>query len=278
MNLILIPVYNDWKSLNKLLLQINSVLNNKSPKKILIVDDFSSMKMKIIKKKFNKFKSVEVLRLSKNLGSQKAIAFALSYLNTKKNNFKFITIMDGDGEDNPKDIKKMLKYAKDNKDQVIVSCRKDRKENFLIRFGYKIHLFLTALLTGHWISFGNFSCFHIGNLKNILADNSVWHAYSAAVIKNSKIKRIYAKREKRYYDKSQVKLSFLVGHSFRIIGVFYKRVGLISILFLCFIYFLNLKCSWIFYIIIFIMNLFLAFIIMKSKIEKNISFKLLKIK
>jgi len=278
MNLILIPVYNDWKSLNKLLLQINSVLNNKSPKKILIVDDFSSMRMKIIKKKFNKFKSVEVLRLSKNLGSQKAIAFALNYLNTKKNNFKFITIMDGDGEDNPKDIKKMLKYAKDNKDQVVVSCRKDRKENFLIRFGYKIHLLLTALLTGHWISFGNFSCFHIGNLKNILADNSVWHAYSAAVIKNSKIKRIYAKREKRYYDKSQVKLSFLVGHSFRIIGVFYKRVGLISILFLCFIYSLNLKYSWIFYVIIFIINLFLAFMIMKSKIEENISFKLLKIK
>jgi polyisoprenyl-phosphate glycosyltransferase len=278
MNLILIPVYNDWKSLNKLLLKINSVLHNKSPKKILIVDDFSPMKMKIIKIKFNKFKSIEVLRLSKNLGSQKAIAFALNYLNTKKNNLKFITIMDGDGEDNPKSIKKMLKYANDNKDQVVVSCRKERKENFLIKFGYKIHLFLTVLLTGHWISFGNFSCFHIGNLKNILADNSVWHAYSAAVIKNTKIKRIYEKREKRYYDKSQVKLSFLVGHSLRIIGVFYKRVGLISILFLCFIYSLKLKYSWIFYIIILILNLFLAFIIMKSKIEKNISFKLLKIK
>jgi hypothetical protein len=278
MNLILIPVYNDWKSLNKLLLKINSVLHNKSPKKILIVDDFSPMKMKIIKIKFNKFKSIEVLRLSKNLGSQKAIAFALNYLNTKKKNLKFITIMDGDGEDNPKSIKKLLKYANDNKDQVVVSCRKERKENFLIKFGYKIHLFLTVLLTGHWISFGNFSCFHIGNLKNILADNSVWHAYSAAVIKNTKIKRIYEKREKRYYDKSQVKLSFLVGHSLRIIGVFYKRVGLISILFLCFIYSLKLKYSWIFYIIILILNLFLAFIIMKSKIEKNISFKLLKIK
>lgn len=278
MNLILIPVYNDWKSLNKLLLQINSVQDNKSPKKILIVDDFSTIKMNIIKKKLNKLKSVEVLRLSKNLGSQKAIAFALNYINTKKNNLKFITIMDGDGEDNPKGIKKMLNYANDNKDQVVVSCRIDRKENFLIKFGYKIHLFLTAFLTGHWISFGNFSCFHINNLKNILADNSVWHAYSAAVIKNSKIKRIYATREKRYYDKSQVKLSFLVGHSLRIIGVFYQRVVLFSILFFCFIYFLNLEYSWIFYIIILTMNLFLAFMIMKSKIEANVSFKLLKIK
>jgi polyisoprenyl-phosphate glycosyltransferase len=278
MNLILIPVYNDWKSLNKLLLQINSVTDNKSPKKILIVDDFSTIKMNIIKKKLNKIKSVEVLRLSKNLGSQKAIAFALNYLNTKKNNFKFITIIDGDGEDNPKGIKKMLSYANDNKDRVVVSCRIDRIENFLIKFGYKIHLLLTAFLTGHWISFGNFSCFHINNLKNILADNSVWHAYSAAVIKNSKIKRIYASRAKRYYDKSQVKLSFLVGHSLRIIGVFYKRVVLFSILFFCFIYFLNLVYSWIFYIIILTMNLFLAFMIMKSKIEANVSFKLLKIK
>ena len=46
MNLILIPVYNDFKSLNKLLLIINSLIRKNSTQ-VLIVDDCSSNKMKL---------------------------------------------------------------------------------------------------------------------------------------------------------------------------------------------------------------------------------------
>ena len=92
MNIILIPVYNDWKSLNKLLRKINNSCNNKTS--ILIVDDFSSLPISINKNKLNKIRKIEVLKLSENMGSQKAIAFGLNYLNQKKKDFQFVTIMD----------------------------------------------------------------------------------------------------------------------------------------------------------------------------------------
>ena len=51
MHIIVIPVYNDWKSLNKLLHEINSKCNTKELIKILIVDDFSNRKSLINLKK-----------------------------------------------------------------------------------------------------------------------------------------------------------------------------------------------------------------------------------
>jgi polyisoprenyl-phosphate glycosyltransferase len=276
MNLIIIPVYNDWKSLNKLLDKINKNLDRDSLSKILIIDDFSSIKMDIKKKKFNKIKKIEVLRLNENVGSQKAIAAGLHFLNNikKKKDFDYVTIMDGDGEDNPKAIKNMIQLAKKQKNYVIVSCRKDRNENLIIKYLYKIHLTLTFFLTGNWISFGNFSCFYHKNLKKILSDNSIWHAYSAAIMKNTAIKRVYGTRPKRFYGSSQVRLLFLVAHSIRIIGVFYKRVLSVSLFSLFLIKIFVQQYSLIFYSIIFLLNVLILLVMHDSKVKPNYSFSL----
>ena len=47
---ILIPVYNDWKSLNRLLIQINKKVKKNNLTKILIINDNSSQKINIQKK------------------------------------------------------------------------------------------------------------------------------------------------------------------------------------------------------------------------------------
>ena len=44
MHVIVIPVYDDWKSLNKLLNEINSNTSTKELVKILIINDFSKKK------------------------------------------------------------------------------------------------------------------------------------------------------------------------------------------------------------------------------------------
>ena len=54
--------------------------------------------------------------------------------------------MDSDGEDKPSEIIKMLEEAKKFKSFVITSNRKKREE-FLIRLLYKIHLVLTFIFT-----------------------------------------------------------------------------------------------------------------------------------
>lgn len=142
-NIIVIPIFNDWKSLNKLLFEINENVNIGATTRVLVIDDFSSTKKNIKKKKFRNIKKIEILRLESNIGSQKAIAVALNYLKEKKQEFDFITIMDGDGEDNPKEIINMIETANKNRSSVVVSCRKNRKENYLIKYFYRIHLLIT---------------------------------------------------------------------------------------------------------------------------------------
>ena len=278
MNLILIPVYNDFKSLNKLLLIINSLIRKNSTQ-VLIVDDCSSNKMKLDIKKMKMIKRIEILRLSENIGSQKAIATSLKYLNEKKNrDFNYITIMDGDGEDNPNNISLMLNFAKKNKDSVVVSCRKDRNENFLIKFGYKIHLFLTFIFTIQWMSFGNFSCFHYKNLKKILSNNSIWHAYSAAIKKNTNIFRVYAARSKRFYGKSKVRLQFLINHSFKIIGVFYIRVIFFSIIYIYLVNNYIHSNAYLLNLLIMIFNIIIILAIYKNGFKKKFSYTLQRVK
>ena len=270
MHVIVIPVYDDWKSLNKLLNEINSNISTKELVKILIINDFSKKKPQLNIKKLNKIKEIKILDLAKNLGSQRAIAVALNYLKNVESSF-YVTIMDSDGEDDPKHINKMIDLAKKNKNSVIVSCRKNREENLIIKICYKIHLILTFLLTVKWISYGNFSSFHSKNIKKILSDNSVWLAYSSAVMKNTKIKKTYSKRLKRYFGKSKVNFSFLVTHSIKIIGVFYKRVLVLSLFYLLLVNKLFNSFDSFFLIFIFIINAVIVLTISKKNSDKDVN-------
>jgi polyisoprenyl-phosphate glycosyltransferase len=232
-HILVIPVFNDWKSLNKLIhkLDIHLKSNIKINNEILIIDDNSTQKLKLNLKKLNIIKSIKIISLKKNYGSQKAIAIGLNYLKKIKGKF-FVTVMDGDGEDSPAQIEKMLLTSINNPSYVITSNRKKREETFIIILLYKLHLLITFLFTFKWISFGNFSTFNKKNLNNLLSNNSSWYAHSSSVLKNCKIKRLYSKREKRYYDKSKLGLFSLIEHSLRVNTVFYKNIFFSSIIYL----------------------------------------------
>ena len=236
-HIILIPVYNDEKSLIKLLENIDDHLKIvvDFETEILVLDDRSSEEMSLKSDKFKNIKKISIIRVKENIGSQKIISVGLNYLRDIKENF-FVTVMDSDGEDNPQEISKMLDLALKNNDSVITSNRKSRNDPLIIKILYRVHLFITFLFSFKWITFGNFTSFNSINLKNILNDNSSWFAYSSSVIKNCKIKRIYAKRESRYFDKSKLGLLKLVEHSIRVNSVFLNRITLISILYIGFIY------------------------------------------
>jgi hypothetical protein len=261
-HIILLPLYNDWKSLNLLLIEINKNLKNINNFKteILIINDNSKKKINIKNKKLTKLKKITIITLKENLGSQKAITIGLIYLSKIKKKF-FITVMDCDGEDNPNKIVTMLKESFKNKNLVITSNRKKRKESYLIIFLYKIHLLITLFFTFKWMSFGNFTTFHSKNLLKILSNNSSWYAHASSIMFNCKIKRLYAKREKRYFGKSNLGLKSLLEHSIRINSVFFKSVAFNSIIYSLIIFFLmpsNYNLFFIFLILLF--NFFIFFV------------------
>ena len=269
-NIIIIPIYNDWKSLNKLLLQLNEASKNYNNLKteILIINDNSTDQINIKKDALYSIKKISVITLNKNLGSQKAIAVGLFYLKDKEKS-SFITIMDGDGEDNPLQINSMLEKAKKNQDFIITSNRKKRQESFAIQILYKIHLIITFIFSFKWISFGNFTTFSAKNISKILSNNNSWYAHSSSVLNNCKIKKMYAKREKRYFDKSKVNLLSLMEHALRVNAVFLPKIFLISLLYSLIIFF-TIKIFYLNYIIIFliiIFNILLLFVRRKHYVK-----------
>lgn len=268
-HIIVVPVYNDWKSLNKLLLKLDKYLGRGRGIKneILVINDNSSKKVNIKKRKFKSIKKIKTIFLKKNLGSQKAIAVGLSYLKTIKENF-FVTVMDSDGEDDPLQVRKMLNVAIKNPNHVITSNRKQREEPLIIIALYKLHLLLTSLFTWKWISFGNFSTFSKKNLNKILSNNSSWYAHSSAILKNCNIIRLYSKRQKRYFDKSNLGMLSLIEHSLRVNAVFYERIFLSSLIYLLIMQIFlddNLKLLFTYGVIMF--NLLIIFIKFKHLIS-----------
>ena len=235
----LLPLYNDWKSLQKLLEIINNEIKKiKIKANFVIVDDYSSSQKKLNLNKLKNIKKVEIIKLNKNLGSQKAISVGLKYLkNIKKKSI--ITILDSDGEDDPTQIKNMIKSIKRNPNHVTVSCRDRRKEGLIFKLLYFFHKLITFLFTFKWISFGNYASFNSNLIKSILYDDSSWFALSSAYAKNTMIKRLYADRKKRYYGKSKLSLKALFIHAFRINCVFLYRVIFVSFSYLFLIFYLN---------------------------------------
>ena len=268
-NIIIIPIYNDWKSLNKLLIEINQKLNNSDIYKILIVNDSSTHKIHIQNKNLDKIKEIKILSTVKNLGSQKAISVGLNYLKGLDENF-YITIMDGDGEDKHSEIKEQVNEAEKHLDYVVTSHRKDRNENFIIKLSYKLHLIITFFLTWQWISFGNFSCFNSNNLKKLNL-NDVWCAYSAGVLKSCKIKKLYASRQKRYFESSKVNFLKLIEHSFRIISIFYQRMFVSSLILTFIIWMLDVPFAFFIYTLILFINSLVILIKIKNYSKPSIN-------
>lgn len=266
---ILIPVYNDWSSLKTLL---NKLEYSLKPGKyeILIVNDFSNTREKFNLKNFKKIKKLKILNLDKNVGSQNCILIGLHYLSKIKKSF-IVSVMDGDGEDDPNHVNKLFEKAEKNQNLVVTSNRLNRNEGKLFQSLYKLHLFFTFLFTFKWIDFGNFSSFNSNNIPKILKQGEIALAFSAGISKCCRLYRCPSDRKKRYKGKSKVTYTGLFLHSLRILSVFDKRVLITSSLYslLITIGFQKLNIT-IFILILFIFfNLILSVIRIKFKLPKN---------
>ena len=274
---IILPTYNDWKSLYKVLKILNfSLKKQKNQIYIIIVNDGSTSKFKKIKS-FPNFKRVTVLNLKKNSGSQKAIFIGLKFIQNKIKNLNnsIISILDSDGEDDPRTLKKLIKITAEKKDFFIFASRRNRTENILLKFLNKLRLYITWIFTGRFINFGNFSSFPSSILKKIIFNNDIYLAFSSGVAKNyDKIFLYPVDKNKRYYGSSKVNFKFLLKHSLKIISVFQKTVFLRSILILIILMIISNKLiiNLIVISLLLLFNLYLFFLNRLCKPKRNFNF------
>ena len=222
---ILIPIYNDWESLQKLLYEINYSI--KDIKNIifecLIINDASTQELPIIKVPTN-IKSIKLINMNINKGHARCNAFGIRYL-AKKNDYDYAILMDGDGEDRPEEVKLLVEKALKEENISIVARRIKRSEGLFFQFLYQAHKIITFIFTGKNINFGNYSCLTKSDIKHLSTKESLWSSFSGSVkyhIKN--IKFVNSIRGLRYFGPSKMSLFKLGIHSFSIIAVFKKTV------------------------------------------------------
>jgi len=232
--IILIPVYNDWDSVFKLIDNIDSQINSETVD-ILIVNDASTENISNEQKQYLKINSIKIINLIKNGGHRKAIATGLKYCQENLK-FDYVIPMDGDGEDSPEEIKDFFNQVNQSKPEVITATRVKRSEGFLFKFLYSVHKIFTKLITGKLIKFGNYSCLSKQAVSKLLSDGSIWLSFSGAVTRHfPQFSTINSIRGKRYFGPSKMSILNLVLHSLRISTVFketiFVRVILIILLF-----------------------------------------------
>ena len=231
--IILIPLYNDWKSVLKLLHEIDTQTSSwEDEVSIIIVNDASTEKRSDLFSDFKKIKSIKILNMKRNTVHQRCIAAGLKYI-CKNEKFHRVIIMDADGEDRPEEINDFYKKALENPNMTITGNRFKRSEGIVFKFLYEIHKILTFVFTGKLIKFGNFSCLPKYHVQQLIKEPYIWNSYSSSVVKIIKDRTfIPSIRGIRYVQPSKMNFFGLFFHSLTIISVFRSTVIIRSAIYL----------------------------------------------
>ena len=226
---ILIPLFNDWASLAKLLPRLDSVLAaHFLTVDVLIVDDGSTVDPESDHEvaTFAALRRVDVLRLRRNMGHQRAIAVGLAYVEDCLE-ASAVVVMDGDGEDDPADVPRLLERLEEEGNRVIVFAERARRsESLTFRIFYALFKLLHVLLTGKGVRVGNFSAIPQRRLSSLVVVAEIWNHYAAAVFRSRQpYCMIPTYRSRRLCGSSSMNFVSLVTHGLSAISVYSDVVG-----------------------------------------------------
>src|SRR3989344_2066213 len=158
---ILMPVFNEEKTIAKIIDRVNAVKLPKGiVKELIIIDDGSADNTSSEIESACKNLSVDtckMLKHAKNQGKGKAVRTGI-----KEASGDYIIIQDADLEYNPEDIKKLIKPVLEKEAEVVYGTRinrlpnlsgEERKPQFLLHYlGNRFLSLLTSILYGQWIT------------------------------------------------------------------------------------------------------------------------------
>ena len=230
---IVLPVYNDWMSLARLLTDIEALFPADAYDiAIYAVDDCSDAAC-ASQRLDGSIGSVDVIRLSMNVGHQRAIATGLVYV-AEHHPDTWIAVMDADGEDRPADLATMIAMAQDVPDKALVAERKKRSEGRSFKVFYWLYLRAFKLLTGKSIRFGNFSLLPSVYATRLAHNGNIWNHFAATIVQ-AKIPRelVPTVRGTRYAGRSSMNFVSLLTHGLGAMSVFsdaiFVRIILLSV-------------------------------------------------
>jgi polyisoprenyl-phosphate glycosyltransferase len=138
---IVIPIYNDFQSVDRLCLEIHQVLSavRVTDYEILIVDDGSAFSQNAgLLQRMKQDARLRILTLSRNFGHQNALWAGLDHASGDP-----VIVMDGDGEDPPSVIPQFLEKWREGY-EVVYGVRLSRQVNWFMNLCYLIFYRLLA--------------------------------------------------------------------------------------------------------------------------------------
>ena len=227
---ILLPVFNDWPALRKLLGGLDRALAPAGHEvDVLVVDDGSTRPADPpgLAGDFRAIRRVEVLRLRRNLGHQRAIAIGLAFLEAERPECSGVVLMDSDGEDDPDDVPRLLdRFEREGRSVIVFAERTKRSESNLFRAFYVLYRVAHRALTGHKVRVGNFSVIPRERLGSLVASSELWNHYAAAALASRQpYATVPTRRATRLDGRSKMNFVNLVIHGLSAISVHSDAIG-----------------------------------------------------
>ena len=238
--IVLIPIYNDWDAVGLLLPDLDRALSGAGlAADVLLVDDGSTTDApeaapddsrggvpRQRSEPTHGVGRVNVLSLRRNLGHQRAIAVGLAFIEANLP-CRAVVVMDGDGEDDPSDVPRLVQRMAETGDRSIVFAERTRRsESLLFRIGYFLYRHIHRALTGIRVRVGNFSVVPRVQLRRLVVVSDLWNHFAAAVFRaRLRFETVPCERAHRLSGTPKMNLVSLTGHGLSAMSVFGDRIG-----------------------------------------------------
>lgn len=222
---LLIPVYDDWTACATLIRELDRELSSRGRRAAVVLVDDGSSEPPLAPPAGGSITSVEILHLRHNLGHQRAIAIGLAFLENRGDS-DVVVVMDGDGEDLPADVNRLLDALEAHPGHVVFAERRRRSEGLIFATLYHLYRALHRMLTGESVRVGNFSAMPREVLRRLVGVSDLWNNYSAAVFHaRLPVTMVPTNRGTRYSGRSKMDFVAMVVHGLSAMSVYGDRIG-----------------------------------------------------
>jgi hypothetical protein len=225
--LVLIPVFDDWDCLPALLERLGRALADAGRRaEVLLVDDGSTQTPPERLPTPASLDALRILHLRCNLGHERAICVGLTHA-YQHHDAATIIVMDGDGEDRPEDVPRLLEaLERGDPGTVVFAARARRSEGPTFRFFYLLYQVLHRLLVGRSIEVGSFSALPRRVLAGLVVMPQLWNHYAAAImVSRTRWISIPTERGERIRGRSALDFVSLVVHGVSALSVYSDRIA-----------------------------------------------------
>jgi hypothetical protein len=167
----------------------------------------------------------EVLVMPRSVGHQRAIVAGLRHLAPRLHDGDGVVTLDGDGEDRPEDLARLVAALGKKPGSIVVAVRTSRTETAWFKVMYFFFKIVTRVLLGNVIRSGNFAAFNAPTLKRVIGHRHFDLCYSSGLLSvGVEIQHVPCPRGRRYAGRSRMSPFTLVRHGLQMLLPFASRI------------------------------------------------------